>query len=112
MSRLDMWNLIVGFALPPLLAVVQQTRWADSVRALLAFAASVAASGVTVWLAGTLTAQGWTTGALTVLVAAVTTYHGFWKPTRVAPTIERATSPSPPTRDRVKHAAKRTRKKG
>lgn len=93
MSNLEMWSLIVGFLLPPALAIVQQSKWPDSVRAIVAFIACAVAGAVTAYLQGDLNLERWVESALVVLVTAIATYKGFWKPT-VAPAIESATSPS------------------
>jgi VIT1/CCC1 family predicted Fe2+/Mn2+ transporter len=88
-----MWALVVGFLLPPALAVVQQTGWPSKVKAVVAFAASALAGAGTAYFQGDLTGRRFVEAGLVVLVAAMATYHGFWKPTEVAPKIEKATTP-------------------
>lgn len=106
-SQLEMWNLIVGFLLPPAVAVVQQRHWPAGVQAVVTFLVACLAAAGTAYFDGRLTAAGWATGALTVLVTAVATYHGLWKPTGVAPAIQDATSPKPPpSRAELKQAVK------
>ena len=39
MNDPEMWALIVGFFLPPIIAVIQKASWSDSVRAIVAFLA-------------------------------------------------------------------------
>jgi hypothetical protein len=87
-----MWSLIVGFLLPPALAVVQQTPWPASVKAIIAFAASAVAGVGVAYFAGDLTGRNWLSSALVVLVTAISTYQGFWKPTKIGPTIETKTN--------------------
>lgn len=92
MSNFEMWNLIVGFLLPPALAFVIQTGWDRRVQAIIAFAASAVAGAGVAYFQGDLTGERFVEGALIVLVATVATYQGFWKPTGVAPTIETTTN--------------------
>lgn len=91
-----MWSLIVGFFLPPVQAVIQQSHWPERIRALVNFAScAVAAFGV-VYFTGSVNFRDWVQSALVVLVAAIATYKGTWKPTGIAPTIEAKTSTGPP----------------
>lgn len=93
-TPLQMWELVVGFLSPVLLAVVMQPRWPRSAQALVAFAWCVIAAGVGLYLDGRLDAADWAASTLKVLVAAIASYQGVWKPTGVAPAIERATTVS------------------
>ena len=91
MTDLQMWSLIVGFALPPVLAILMQQSWPDSARAVLAFVACAVAGAGTAYFDASLTGRTFVQSALVVLVSAMATYRGLWKPT-IAPTIERVTS--------------------
>lgn len=95
LSNLDMWNLVVGFALPNLIAVIQQPRWSSRIRACVTGAVCVVAGLVSTLLAGTHLDFGraLVTSILTVAVAAVSFYKHFWVPTGIAPAVEHATSP-------------------
>lgn len=92
MSNLEMWALIVGFLLPPALSIVMQTGWSTQLQALVAFLACALAGAGTAYFQGDLTGRRFVEAGLVVLVATIATYKGFWKPTRVSPTIEAATS--------------------
>ena len=96
MTNIQMWTLLVGFFMPPVIAVIQQAHWAVRLRALVTFAVCVVASLVTVWLTGEFNTKDVVASILTVLVTALATYRGLWKPTGVAPSIEAATSPTSP----------------
>jgi hypothetical protein len=87
-----MWSLIVGFLLPPVLAIVQQTNWPDQLRAVVAFVACAAAGVGVAYFQGDLTGKRFVTAGLIVLTTALATYKSFWKPTGVAPTIETRTN--------------------
>lgn len=80
-SNLTMWTMLVGFALPPVLAIVMQAGWPGHVKSVVAFLASVLAGAGTAWFAGSLNGRDTVTCVLIVLTVAQATYHGFWKPT-------------------------------
>lgn len=92
MTNFQMWSLIVGFALPPVLAIVQQTNWSSRLKAVVAFAASAVAGAGVAYFQGDLTGRRFVEAGLVVLVTAVATYQSFWKPTGVAPAIESSTN--------------------
>lgn len=91
----QMWALIVGFLSPLLIAVVQQPKWSNRLRVLVTVAWSVVAGGGTAYFAGEFSGRGVVSAALVVCVTAIATYSNLWKPTRIAPMIEAATSPTP-----------------
>lgn len=95
MSDLDMWNLVAGFLMPLALSVIIQSGWSRAVQSVLAFAACLGMALVTTSLEGNLDFRNWVTSALTVLVATIIAYQGVWKPTGVAPAIEKATNVTP-----------------
>ena len=95
MSNLEMWALVVGFLLPPALSIVIQTGWSAQVQAVVAFLACALAGAGTAFFQGDLTGRRFVEAGLVVLVTTIATYKGFWKPTEVSPTIEKATSASP-----------------
>jgi hypothetical protein len=92
MTDLEMWSLLVGFFLPPAIAVVQRKEWSDGVRALVAFAACIVAALGTCYFNGSLDGRSLVSATLTVLVTAVATYKAFWHKTGVSDAIERLTS--------------------
>lgn len=93
------WALILGVLTPLLTAVVQQPRWSPRLRAIASAVVSVVVGVLTV-LANGVDLSAWngdkaqiTLGVVAlVLVASNTAYKTLWKPTGVAPAIERATS--------------------
>lgn len=89
-----MWSLLVGVAIPPLVALVQQPKWPDWFRAVVGVAASVVAGFITTYLTldSALWEQGMIHAMLLVGVAAWASYRNFWKPTMVAPRIEEKTA--------------------
>lgn len=87
-----MWSLIVGFFLPIVIAFLVQTGWSQRLQAVIAFVASAVAAAGTAYLQGDLTGERFVEAALVILVTAIATYKGFWKPTGVAPGIETKTN--------------------
>ncbi|MFD3514924.1 hypothetical protein [Streptomyces sp. NPDC058657] len=87
----------VGALLPLLTAIVQRPSWSAEVKKGVAVILALVAGVVTVAASG-----GWGQfqhGALTfatltaVLAASQTTYDLFWKPSKIAPLVESATTP-------------------
>lgn len=87
-----MYSLLVGFLLPPVLSIVQQSDWSDRLRAAVAFAACLLAGAGVAYFQGDLTGKRFVSGALIVLVTGLTTYRNFWKPTGISPGIEAKTN--------------------
>lgn len=94
MTNLVLWSTLVGFFAPPILAVIQQAKWSNRVRASVTFAAAVVAGAGTAYFQGDLTGRRFVEAGMVILVAGISTYHGFWKPTGIAPGVENVTSPS------------------
>ena len=92
MTEIEMWSLIVGFVLPPVLSVVQQSGWSDRLRAIVAFLACALAGAGVAYFQGDLTGRRFVEAGLVVLVTAVATYRNFWRPTGVSPAIETKTN--------------------
>jgi peptidoglycan/LPS O-acetylase OafA/YrhL len=99
-TDLAMWSLLVGAALPALVAFVQRSTWSKRTRAIVGLVSSVVAGGVTTWLTegDALWEQGMAHAILLTAIAAWGSYTALWKPTGAAAAIEAKTnsSPSPP----------------
>jgi hypothetical protein len=92
LSNLAMWSLIVGALTPPLVAVIQRPKWSGTARTFFMLLAATVDGVVVAWLEGNLDFARFTNSALVAGVAIITAYYGIWKPTGVAPKIEKATS--------------------
>ena len=90
MTNLQMWSLIVGAILPPFIAIVQQSGWQLWVRAVVTLVICIVVGAITTYLSGMFDPQDLITSILTILIAAIATYKGFWQPTGIAPGIEKA----------------------
>jgi hypothetical protein len=87
-----MWSLIVGFFMPPVQAVIQQAHWPSQVRAGVNFVACAIAGAGVAFFQGDFTGRRFVESALVVLVTTIAVYKGTWKPTGLAPAIEKRTS--------------------
>lgn len=84
-------GLLVGLLAPLLTAVVQQPRWSNTVRRVVAVAVAVVLGLLTCLAQGTLDNGDDVLGAiLTVLIASQATYRTLWR--NLAPAIEEKTS--------------------
>jgi hypothetical protein len=87
------WGAVAGAILPPLLAIVIQPRWRAELKGLVALAVCCAVALAICWLAGDLSReQDVATAILTVFGVAQALYATYWRPSGIAPAIERATS--------------------
>jgi hypothetical protein len=89
-----LWALAVGFVSPPVIALIQQRTWSPRVKALIAFGFALIVAAVTAYFNGLFTVPDIGRLGLLIFLSAVASYQGFWKPTGVAPAIEKATSVS------------------
>jgi hypothetical protein len=87
LTELAMWSALVGWATPPVVAVINQPRWPSIARLVMTLVFSVGVAAATCALDGRLTAGRWVTSALTVATVAVVTYRAAWH--RTATQIER-----------------------
>lgn len=83
--------------MPPLVAIIQQPRWSNTIRSLVMAISSIVIGAGTAFFENDQVFKGRSVveSILVVAVAAIAAYHGFWKPTGIAPAIERATSTQP-----------------
>jgi hypothetical protein len=98
MNDLTMWNLIVGFISATfVLPIIQQPTWTAGVRAAVTFIYSIVIGLGTALFTGAFDSvhdvRTGVTSVLLTLIAAISSYKGFAKPTGVAGAIESATSP-------------------
>lgn len=84
----------VGFLMPLLIALANQSHWSPKVRAVSAFALCFAATVVVQWIRGELNALNWHDGATLAVIfgVAVASYKVWWQPSTIAPSIEAATT--------------------
>ncbi len=103
LDNATLWALAVGFFSPPVISIIQQSRWSARAQSLVAFGFYLVVAAVTAYVAGLFTTGDILRLALLVFLAAGTSYKTLWKPTGVSPAIEAATSPN--SDDEARHAA-------
>lgn len=90
-------ELIVGTLLPILIAVFIQPGWSARLQSFVALVlCGVAATLLHIHETGCntlecLRGEGWLQTFLLVLITTIATYKGVWKPTGIAPMVERVT---------------------
>lgn len=91
-SNAVMWAGMVGFLMPLAISVIKQTWWPDWVKSVVAFACCFAAAVGTAYFNGNFDGRDVVTCFLVTFTIAMGSYYGFWKPTGIAPRLERATT--------------------
>jgi hypothetical protein len=91
-----LWALAVGFITPPIVSVLQEQKWSERTKALVAFGFYLLIAAVTAYFAGLWTVPDVGRLWLLIFLSASTSYRNFWKPTGVSPAIEKATSSTAP----------------
>ncbi len=91
MSNLAQWSAIIAFFVPLAVSVLNQSKWSAQLKAIAFFGVSIVAAAGTAYFQGDFTGKRWLDSALIVVAAAAAFYHGWWKPSGVAPTLEKAT---------------------
>lgn len=84
-------SALIGLVIPLLISVIIRTRWKRSAQELAAFAVCIAAAIVLALLKQELTSTTPIEAFGIIYASARATYLAVWKPSDIAPTIERAT---------------------
>lgn len=90
-DNLTLWSSLVGSVLPAAVAAINKSTWSAQVKGIVAIIVSILAGGVTAYLNDAFTGQEVVRSVLIVAVLSQVTYQTYWKPSRIAPAIERAT---------------------
>lgn len=101
MSNLLMWNLVIAFFMPLVVAAVQQPTWPSWLRVVVSGVAAVIGGLGTAYFNDDFNTGDIVGSILVVLVATIAFYKNWWKPTGVASAIENATSKTPPAVESV-----------
>ncbi|CAM5388854.1 MULTISPECIES: hypothetical protein [Streptomyces] len=94
MTNAQMWALIVGFASPMLISVINRPEWSQAARTLVQVVVSVLVGLGSALFAGDFAGKDVVTSILVAAVAAISAYKGVFKPAGIAPKVEKATSPA------------------
>jgi hypothetical protein len=86
-----LWSALVGAWLPVIIAAINRHTWSSQAKGISTFVISGVAALGTSYFAGELDGEDIIVNVMIVLSAATVSYQTFWKPTDIAPSIERAT---------------------
>ncbi len=90
-SSLATISVVLGFLMPPAIAVINRRHWSSEVKGAMAFILCVLAALGTLWYEDKLNTTDIRNTVMLVFGVAIFTYHQFWKPSQIAPTIEKST---------------------
>ncbi|SFY52035.1 hypothetical protein [Streptomyces sp. F-1] len=96
LSNAELWAAGLGYALPPIIAIVNQPRWSSAVKGLLMLVVAVLDGLGTAYFNDQFTGKTIVTCMLTAAIAIGVAYHTVWRPSGIAPGIEQATSTGNP----------------
>ncbi|MFL4947468.1 hypothetical protein ACJ6WE_08860 [Streptomyces sp. MMS24-I31] len=88
----ELWAGALGYLLPPVIAIVAQPRWSGAVKGLLMLVVAVLDGLGTAYFNGEFSGKDIVTCILTAAIAIGVAYRTVWRPSGIAPGIERATS--------------------
>lgn len=97
LDNASLWALAVGFFSPPIISLIQQSRWSARRQSVVAFAFYILVAAVTAYVTGLFNTPDILRLALLIFLAAGTSYKTLWKPTGISPAIEAATTLKKPT---------------
>ena len=86
-----LWSALVGAWLPVIIATINRYQWRSQTKGIMTFVVSAIAALGTSYFAGELAGEDYIVNVMIVLSAATVSYQTFWKPSQIAPSIERAT---------------------
>lgn len=92
MTNAQMWSLIAGFLSPLMISVVNQPHWPRPMKVAVQVVASVLIGLASAYFAGDFAGKDVVTGILIAAVAAISAYKGVFKPSGIAPAVERSTA--------------------
>lgn len=94
MTELQLWDLILAFFMPLLVALVVQSHWDLRAQAITMFLVCLIITVLEhIFILKDFSLDGdLVKSFLTIMVATIAFYKGWWKPTGVAPAIEERTT--------------------
>lgn len=89
-----LYSFATGSLLPLLVAIVCREKWASWVKGIVVLLSSLLVGLLAAWAGGDLVGKGVVQSVIVVWGTALATYNMFWKPTGIAPWLERITDGS------------------
>ena len=87
-----LWVLAAGIFSPPVISVIQQSKWSARRQSIVALLFYVVVAAVSVWLNGVFSPSNLFVAVVIVFLVGSASYRAGWKPTGVAPAIEQKTN--------------------
>lgn len=85
------WAFLVGVFLPLGIAAINRERWSSQIKAVTTFACSLVAALGTAYFAGQIVVADIVSSFLIIFVTATLTFNTIWKPSGIAPAVEKRT---------------------
>lgn len=83
--------LLTGTVLPLVISLIVRSRWSARTKSVVAAGVCFAGAAAVCWQAGVVEPTDILGAFVVVLTVTKALYDGFWRPTGIAPAIERAT---------------------
>lgn len=96
LSNPELWSAALAVVLPLAIAVVNQPRWSSAVKGLLMLLVAAGDGLGTAYFNDSFHGRTVVSCVLLAVIVIGTTYRTLWKPSGIAPAIERVTSPGAP----------------
>ena len=96
LSNPELWAAALAVVLPPVIAIVNQPRWSRAVKGLFMLLVATLDGLGTAYFNDQFHGRTIVSCIMLAVIVIGTTYHVLWKPSGIAPGIERATSTSAP----------------
>lgn len=92
----QLWAAALAVVLPPIIAIVNQPRWSGAVKGLFMLLVAVLDGLGTAYFNDEFDGKRIVSCVLIAVILIGASYHTLWKPSGIAPGIERATSTNAP----------------
>ncbi|MEU0207336.1 hypothetical protein [Streptomyces canus] len=96
LSDAELWAAALAVVLPPIIAIVNQPRWSGAVKGLFMLLVATLDGLGTAYFNDSFHGRTIVGCILLAVIIIGATYHVLWKPSGIAPGIERATSTNSP----------------
>lgn len=96
LSNPELWAAALAVVLPLIIAIVSQPRWSGAVKGLFMLLVAAGDGLGTAYFNDSFHGRTVVSCVLLAVIVIGTTYHTLWKPSGIAPGIERATSTGGP----------------
>ncbi|MGW9029907.1 hypothetical protein ACWGQ5_38550 [Streptomyces sp. NPDC055722] len=96
LSNAELWAAALGYVLPLVIAVVNQPSWRGWVKGLLMLVVAAGDGVGTAYFGDQFHGRPVVSCVLIAAIAIGVAYHTVWKPSGIAPALERATSAGGP----------------